>query len=95
VLTAAELDTAGNKYPEPLARAVAAQALGLKLETWEGLMALGPGMRSLRALHRAVEAEGECVCGGAGVPPCCCRPCTVMRLILEPRPRVRVGERGG
>jgi hypothetical protein len=41
VLTAAELDLRGNKYPEALARAVAAQAMGLKLETWEGLMALG------------------------------------------------------
>jgi hypothetical protein len=95
VLTAAELDLRGNKYPEALARAVAAQAMGLKLETWEGLRALGPGMRSLRALHLAVEAEGECVCGGAGVPPCCCRPCIVMRLILEPSQRVRGrGERG-
>jgi hypothetical protein len=67
------VDTAGNKYTASLARAVAAQALGLKLETWEGLRALGPGMRRFRTLHRAVEAEGERVCGGAGVPPCCGR----------------------
>jgi hypothetical protein len=59
VLTAAELDLSASKYPEALARAVAAQAMGLKLETWEGLRALGPGMRTLRTVHRAVEAEGK------------------------------------
>jgi hypothetical protein len=59
VVTTAEVDLSASKYTEALARAVAAQAVSLKLETWEGLRALGPGMRTLRAVHRAVEAEGE------------------------------------
>jgi hypothetical protein len=65
-VTTAEVDLSASKYTEALARAVAAQAVSLKLETWEGLRALGPGMRTLRTVHRAVEAEGECMCGGAG-----------------------------
>jgi hypothetical protein len=65
VQTAAELDFLANKYTPSVANVVASQAVGLKLETWEGLMALGPGVRSLRALHRALQAEGECLrlCG--------------------------------
>jgi hypothetical protein len=57
VWTAAEMDLPASKYTASLARAVAAQAVGLNPKTWEGLRALGPGMRTLRTLHLAVEAE--------------------------------------
>jgi hypothetical protein len=90
VVTTAEVDLSASKYTEALARAVAAQAVSLEPEVWEGLRALGRDVRTLRAVHRAVEAEGECMCGGAGVPPCYCPgPCIVMRLTLEPRQCVR------
>jgi hypothetical protein len=74
VLTVAELDLPASKYTEALARAVAAQAVGFKPKTWEALRALGLGTRTLRALHLAIEAEGECMWCGPGVPPCCCPP---------------------